>query len=44
MITAANGYFMTEIQNSIESLGYFMTCSVLNSKDFGVLKIDKELL
>lgn len=36
MITAANGYFMTEIQNSIESLGYFMTCSVLNSKDFGV--------
>lgn len=36
MVTAANGYFMNEIQNKIESLGYYMTCSILNSKNYGV--------
>ena len=36
MITAANGYFMNEIQREIESLGYFSTCNVLNSKYYGV--------
>ncbi len=36
MIRAADGYFMNEIQTSIEKLGYFMTCNVLNSVDFGV--------
>ena len=43
MVTAANGYFMNEIQNKIESLGYYMTCSILNSKIMVYHKVEKSI-
>ncbi|MGI2278254.1 DNA (cytosine-5-)-methyltransferase [Staphylococcus cohnii] len=39
MINAADGYFMNEITERIENLGYFMTCSILNSSKFSVPQI-----
>ncbi|KKI62576.1 MULTISPECIES: DNA (cytosine-5-)-methyltransferase [Staphylococcus] len=39
MINAADGYFMNEITERIENLGYFMSCSVLNSSKFSVPQV-----
>lgn len=36
MLTAADGYFMKEINHKIEKMGYFMTCSILNSSNYNV--------
>lgn len=36
MLTAADGYFIKEIKNKINELGYIVNYQVLNSHDFGV--------
>lgn len=36
MISSGNGYFIKEISELFESMGYFIDYSILNAKDFGV--------
>lgn len=36
MVTAANGYFISEIKNRIESLGYKIDIKILTASDYGV--------
>jgi len=36
IVSAADGYFIKEIKNSFENLGYVVNFDILNSSDFGV--------